>query len=44
MHVSEIDVSSMRCNNKLLNLTVYDIGDSKSSILFCTDHIVEKYF
>ena len=39
-----IDVSRICCNNKPINLTVYDIGDSKSSVLLCTNHATQKYF
>ena len=39
-----IDVSRICCNNKPINLTVYDVGDSKSSVLLCTSHATQKYF
>lgn len=39
-----IDVSRICCNNKPINLTVYDVGDSKSSVLLCTSHARQKYF
>jgi len=39
-----INVSHICCNNKPINLTVYDVGDSKSSVLLCTSHARQKYF
>ena len=39
-----IDVSRICCGNKPVNLTVYDVGDSKSSVLLCTSHSKQKYF
>ena len=39
-----IDVSRICCGNKPVNLTVYDVGDSKSSVLLCTSHATQKYF
>jgi len=39
-----IDVSRICCNNKPLNLTVYNVGDSRSSVLLCASHVKEKYF
>mgnify|MGYP003388800533 CR=1 FL=1 len=39
-----IDVSRICCGNKPFNLTVYDVGDSKSSVLLCTIHATQKYF
>jgi hypothetical protein len=39
-----IDVSRICCGNKPVNLTVYDVGDSKSSVLLCTSHSTQKYF
>jgi len=31
--VTGVDVNRICCNNKPINLTVYNIGDSKSSVL-----------
>ena len=39
-----IDVSRICCNHKLLKLTRYNIGDSKSSVLICTSHVIEQCF
>ena len=39
-----LDVSRICCNNKPVNLTVYHVGDSKSSVLLCASHVKEKYF
>ena len=39
-----INVSRICCGNKPVNLTVYDVGDSKSSVLLCTSHATQKYF
>ena len=41
---TEIDVSRICCSNKFLNLTVYDVRYSKSSVLLCTSHTTQKYF
>ena len=42
--VTGIEVSHICCNNKPINLTVYNVGDSKSSVLLCTKHTKQKYF
>jgi hypothetical protein len=42
--VTGIEVSRICCNNKPINLTVYNVGDSKSSVLLCTSHSKQKYF
>ena len=42
--VTGIEVSHICCNNKPINLTVYNVGDSKSSVLLCTSHSKQKYF
>ena len=39
-----INVRRICCGNKPVNLTVYDVGDSKSSVLLCTSHATQKYF
>ena len=44
LQVTGIDVSRICCNNKPLNLTVYTVGASKSSVLLCASHVKEKYF
>ena len=41
---TEIDVSCICYGNKFFNLTVCDIGNSKSSVLLCTSHVKQKYF
>ena len=41
---SGIDVSRICCNHKPLKLTRYNIGDSKSSVLICTSHVIEQCF
>jgi hypothetical protein len=42
--VTGVDVSRICCNNKPINLTVYNVGDSKSSVLLCANHVNQKYF
>ena len=42
--VTGIEVSHICCNNKPINLTVYNVGNSKSSVLLCTKHTKQKYF
>ena len=42
--VTGFDVNRICCNNKPINLTVYNVGDSKSSVLLCTSHSKQKYF
>ena len=42
--VTGIEVSHICCNNKPINLTVYNVGDSTSSVLLCTKHTKQKYF
>ena len=39
-----IGVNRICCNNKPINLTLYNIGDSKSSVLLCASHSKQKYF
>ena len=39
-----IQVNRICCNNKPVNLTVYNVGDSKSSVLLCVNHSKQKYF
>ena len=39
-----IEVSRICCNNKPVNLTIYNVGDSKSSVLLCASHVKQKYF
>ena len=39
-----IEVNRICCNNKPINLTLYNIGDSKSSVLLCASHSKQKYF
>lgn len=39
-----IAVSRICCNEKPINLTVYHVGDSKSSVLLCNKHVKQKYF
>jgi len=39
-----ITVSRICCNEKPINLTVYHVGDSKSSVLLCNKHVKQKYF
>ena len=39
-----INVNRICCNNKPINLTLYNIGDSKSSVLLCASHSKQKYF
>jgi hypothetical protein len=39
-----INVNRICCNNKPINLTVYNVGDSKSAVLLCTSHSNQKYF
>ena len=39
-----IQVNRICCNNKPVNLTVYNVGDSKSSVLLCANHSKQKYF
>tara|TARA_B110000438_G_scaffold142819_1_gene137706 strand:- start:119 stop:319 length:201 start_codon:yes stop_codon:yes gene_type:complete len=41
---TRINVNRKCCNNKPINLTVYDIGDSRTSELFCASHMNQKYF
>ena len=41
---TEIDVSCICYGNKFFDLTVCDIGNSKSSVLLCTSHVKQKYF
>jgi len=42
--VTGIEVSRICCSNKPINLTVYHVGDSKSSVLLCSKHVKQKYF
>ena len=42
--VTGIDVSRICCHNKPVNLTIYNVGDSKSSVLLCANHVKQKYF
>jgi hypothetical protein len=42
--VTGIEVSRICCNEKPVNLTIYNVGNSKSSVLLCTNHIKQKYF
>ncbi|MDB2446248.1 hypothetical protein N9W45_04000 [Nitrosopumilus sp.] len=42
--VTGFDVNRICCNNKPINLTVYNVGDSKSSVLLCATHVKQKYF
>ena len=35
---TKINISRICCGNKVINLTMHDIGDLKSSMLFCTSH------
>ena len=44
MQITGLDVNRICCNNKPINLTVYNVGDSKSSVLLCTSHSKQKYF
>jgi hypothetical protein len=39
-----IDVSRICCHKKPINLTIYNIGNSKSSVLLCSIHVNQKYF
>ena len=39
-----IEVNRICCNNKPINLTLYNVGDSKSSVLLCASHSKQKYF
>ena len=39
-----IVVSRICCSEKPINLTVYHVGDSKSSVLLCNKHAQQKYF
>jgi hypothetical protein len=39
-----IEVSQICCNDKPINLTVYHVGNSKSSVLLCNNHAKQKYF
>jgi len=39
-----IKVNHMCCNKKPINLTMYNVGDSKSSVLLCASHSKQKYF
>tara|TARA_B110000438_G_scaffold209167_1_gene201021 strand:- start:977 stop:1294 length:318 start_codon:yes stop_codon:yes gene_type:complete len=39
-----INVGRICCNNKPINLTVYNVGDSTSSVLLCSTHAKQKYF
>ena len=41
---SGIDVNRICCNHKPLKLTRYNIGDSKSSVLICTSHVIQQCF
>ena len=42
--VTGIDVNRICCKNKPINLTVYNVGDSKSAVLLCASHSTQKYF
>ena len=42
--VTGLDVNCICCHNKPINLTVYHVGDSKSSMLLCANHVKQKYF
>ena len=44
MQVTGLDVNRICCNNKPINLTVYNVGDSKSSVLLCANHVKQKSF
>ena len=44
MEITGLDVNRICCNNKPINLTVYYVGDSKSSVLLCANHAKQKYF
>jgi hypothetical protein len=39
-----IEVNQICCNDKPINLTVYHVGNSKSSVLLCNNHAKQKYF
>jgi len=39
-----IEVSQICCSEKPINITVYHVGDSKSSVLLCNKHAKQKYF
>jgi len=39
-----INVDKVCCINKPINLTVFHVGDSKSSVLLCNYHSKQKYF
>ena len=37
-------VNCICCNNDPVNLFVYDIGDSRTCVLLCSNHVKQKYF
>ena len=39
-----IPVNRICCNNNPVNLFVYDIGDSRTCVLLCSNHVNQKYF
>jgi hypothetical protein len=39
-----IPVNRICCNNNPVNLLVYDIGDSRTCVLLCSNHVKQKYF
>ena len=39
-----IRVNRICCNNKLVNLSVYDIGDSRTSVSLCANHVTKNIF
>ncbi|MEO2201055.1 MAG: hypothetical protein ABGW48_07855 [Nitrosopumilus sp.] len=39
-----IKVDRICCINKPVNLTIFHVGDSKSSVLLCNYHSKQKYF
>ena len=39
-----INVEHICCNNKPINVTVYNVGNSTSSVLLCATHAQQKYF
>ena len=41
---SGIDVNRICCYHKPLKLTRYNIGNSKSSVLICTSHVIQQCF
>ena len=43
-HQTGIKVDRICCINKPINVTVFHVGDSKSSVLLCNYHSKQKYF